>query len=238
MGERMRSIFIFLLVIVAGFFGLLFIPLSTAVDLLQLRRFGFDATQIEGNLWEGQVYEASLAKVPLGDVHTKLSFDDISKGRLRLKLEGSDEISQLRGAFSLGWGGLGFDGFSIGMPVMAGPPPIGGVTLIVDGLTARFPGGECKDGRGEVRAYLSGVLPAVGLPDQMSGPALCRDGKLAFDLASSSGREQEEVTILGPRKYKVRMFIKPSSERVEQVLQSKGFRRVDDGYAYEEERSI
>ena len=229
----MKTIFGFLAIVAALLVGLLFVPLATAIDVLQMRKFGFEAAQVEGNLWEGRIYDASLAKVKLGDVMTRLSFEDLTKGRLRLNMEGSDEVSRLKGVFSFGWGGLGIDDFNIGLPMMAGPPPIGSVTLIVDGLKASFPGGECQDGRGEVRAYLSGALPS-----EMSGPALCRDGNLAFDLASPSGREREEVTILAPNKYRVKLFIKPVSPRVEQVIRAKGFVPTGDGYAYEEERTI
>lgn len=234
----MKTIFLFLLAVAAVLVAIPFIPLGTAVSLLQLKRVGFEAAHIEGNLWEGQLYDARLAKIELGDVMSKLSLEDISKGRIRLNIEGTDEVSRLKGVFSYGLGGAGIENFTVGMPVVAGPQPIGNVTMIVDGLKAKFPGGECTDGSGQVRAYMSGALPMVGLPSEMSGPALCRDGKLAFDLASPSGREREEVTILSPRKFKVRLFIQPTMQRVEQILQSKGFQRADGGYVYEEERSI
>ncbi|KQX18365.1 MULTISPECIES: type II secretion system protein N [unclassified Sphingomonas] len=234
----MKTILLFLLAIAAVVAAIPFIPLKTAVELLQLDRVGFEAAQVEGNLWEGQLYDARLAKIELGDMTSKLSLEDVSKGRIRLNIAGTDEVSRLKGVFSYGLGGAGIEDFTIGMPAVAGPQPIGNVTLIADGLKARFPGGECADASGQVRAYMSGALPMVGLPSEMSGPALCRDGKLAFDLASPSGREQEEVTILSPRKFKVRLFLRPTMPRVEQILQAKGFRRVDDGYAYEEERSI
>lgn len=234
----MKTIIWFLLVIAAGFAAIAFVPLKIAVDLLQLRRFGLEAAQIEGNIWSGQLFDAHLGKIALGDVTSKLSLADLTKGRLRLDIAGSDEVSRLKGVFSYGLGGAGIDDFNIGMPVMAGPPPIGGVTLIVEGLKAHFPGGDCADGSGEVRAYLSGALPAIGLPGEMSGPALCRDGKLTFDLASPSGREQELITILAANRYKVRAFIRPTSPQIGQFLQSKGFVPVDDGYAYEEERTL
>ena len=234
----MRTILLFLLVIAAAVVAIPFIPLKTAIDLMQLDRVGFEAAQLEGNLWEGQLYDARLAKIQLGDVTSRMSLEDAAKGRIRLNIEGTDEVSRLKGVFSYGLGGAGIDDFTVGMPVVAGPQPIGNVTLIVDGLKARFPGGDCDGGSGQVRAYMSGALPMVGLPGEMSGPALCRDGKLTFDMASSSGREQEQVTILSPTKFKVRLFIKPTAPRVEQILQSHGFQRADDGYAYEEERSL
>jgi len=234
----MKTILLFLLAAAAAVVAIPFIPLKTAVGLLQLHRVGFEAAQIEGNLWEGQLYDARLASIALGDVTSRLSFEDVTKGRIRLDIAGSDEVSRLKGVFSYGIGGAGIEDFTVGMPVMAGPPPIGAVTLIADGLKAKFPGGECAEGSGEVRAYLSGALPAIGLPGEMSGPALCRDGKLAFDLASPSGREQEQITILSPTKFKVRLFVRPTSQRVEQILRSHGFQPVDDGYAYEEERSV
>ncbi|MES2495272.1 MAG: type II secretion system protein N [Pseudomonadota bacterium] len=234
----MKTIFLFLLAAAAVLVAIPFLPLDMTVKLLQLHRVGFEASHIEGNLWDGRLYDSRLAKIALGDVTSKLSLEDIGKGRIRLNVEGTDEISRLKGVFSYGIGGAGIEDFTVGMPVVAGPQPIGNVTMIVDGLKAKFPGGECSDGSGQVRAYMSGALPLVGLPSEMSGPALCREGNLAFDLASPSGREREEVTILSPRKFKVRLSIQPTSERVEQLLQSKGFRRADGGYVYEEERTL
>ena len=234
-----RSIFYFLLLAVALCALIPFVPLHMAVDLLQLRRIGFEATVIEGNIWEGNMYEVKLGPIQMGDVHSKLSLDELSSGRVRLDLTGSEEATAgLKGGFSFGWGGLGIDKFNLAMPVMAGPPPIGGVTLIVDDLTVRFPSAKCADGRGEIRAYLSGALPMVGLPGEMSGPALCRDGKLTFDLESPDGRATEEVTILSIDRYKIRMFIKPRSPEIGELLQSKGFRPFLDGYTFAEERSL
>jgi len=234
----MKTIFLFLLAVAAVLVAIPFMPLDMTVKLLQLHRVGFEASHIEGNLWDGRLYDSRLAKIALGDVTSKLSLEDIAKGRIRLNVEGTDEISRLKGVFSYGIGGAGIEDFTVGMPVVAGPQPIGNVTMIVDGLKAKFPGGECSEGSGQVRAYMSGALPLVGLPSEMSGPALCREGKLAFDLASPSGREREEVTILSPRKFKVRLSIQPTSDRVEQILQAKGFRRADAGYVYEEERTL
>jgi general secretion pathway protein N len=215
------------------------IPLHAAVDMLQLKHFGFEASQVEGNLWEGHMYDVRFANVEVGDVTTKMSLDEVSKGRVKLQLTGNEEATAgLKGAFGFGFGGIGIDRFNLAMPVMAGPPPIGGVTLILDGLSVRFPNGECTDGRGEVRAYLSGALPSVGLPSEMSGPATCTDGKLAFSLASSDGRVEEDVTILTMNKYKVRMFVKPSNPQVTETLQAHGFRPEMDGYSYTEERTL
>lgn len=235
----MKSIFYFLLIVATVCAAIPLIPLNTAVNLLQLRRIGFESSLIEGNIWKGRMYEVKLANIELGDVESKMSLDDITKGRVRLDLTGSEEVTAaLKGGFSFGLGGVGIDKFNLAMPVMAGPPPIGGVTLIIDDLSVRFPGGECANGNGEVRAYLSGALPAVGLPSEMAGPALCREGKLTFDLASPSGRETEEVTILAMNKYKVRLFVKPTRPEVAAALQSKGFRPFLDGYTYAEERTL
>ncbi len=235
----MKSIFYFLIIVAALLCAIPLIPLQTAVNALQLRRVGFEAAHIEGNVWEGQMYEVKLGPIELGDVQSKMSLDEIKSGRVRLDLTGSEEsTARLKGGFSFGWGGLGIDRFNLAMPVMAGPPPIGGVTLILDDLSVKFPRGECSDGRGEIRAYLSGALPLIGLPNEMSGPALCRDGNLAFDLASSDGRASEEVTMLGMTKYRISLFVKPSNPQVAEALVAKGFRPYFDGYRYAEERTL
>lgn len=235
----MKSIVYFIIIVAAVACAIPLIPLHTAIDMLQLRRAGLEATMVEGNLWEGRMYEVKLGPIELGDVQTKMSLDDIKSGRVRLDLTGSEETTaQLKGGFSFGWGGIGIDRFNLALPVMAGPPPIGGVTLILDDLTVKFPRGECADGRGEIRAYLNGALPMVGLPNEMSGPALCREGNLAFDLASRDGNAIEELTILGMNKYKISLFIRPMNERVREALLAKGFRPYLDGYRYSEERTL
>lgn len=235
----MKSFVYFVIIVAALLCAIPLVPLATAVNALQLKRAGFEAEHIEGNLWEGQMYTVKLGPIELGDVKSKMSLDDITSGRVRLDLTGSEETTaQLKGGFSFGWGGLGIDRFNLALPVMAGPPPIGGVTLILDDLTAMFPRGECKNGRGEIRAYLNGALPMVGLPSEMSGPALCREGNLAFDLASRDGNAIEELTILGMNKYKISLFIRPMNERVTEALLAKGFRPYLDGYRYSEERTL
>ena len=235
----MKGVLYFLLIVAAVLCAIPLIPLRAAVDLLQLRRLGFEASQIDGNLWEGHMYDVHLANIQMGDVATKMSLDDISKGRVKLRLMGSeDATAAVKGAFGFGLGGVGLEKFGMTTPVMAGPPPIGAVTLILDGLSVRFPNGECTEGRGEVRAYLSGALRTVGLPNEMSGPATCRDGKLSFDLASPDGRAEEEVTMIDMTRYKVRMFVKPSNAQITEQLQAHGFRSEMDGYAYSEERTL
>jgi general secretion pathway protein N len=235
----MKSFLYFIIIVAAILCAIPLVPLGTAVNALQLKRAGLEVEHIEGNLWEGQMYGVKLGPIDLGDVQSKMSLEDLKSGRVRLDLTGSEETTaQLKGGFSFGWGGVGIDRFNLALPVMAGPPPIGGVTLILDDLTAKFPRGECADGRGEIRAYLNGALPTVGLPNEMSGPALCREGNLAFDLASRDGNAIEEVTILGVNKYKISLFIRPQNPRVTEVLQAKGFRPYLDGYRYTEERTL
>jgi len=235
----MKSILYFIIIVAAILCAIPLVPLATAVNALQLKRVGFEAEHIEGNLWEGQMYTVKLGPIELGDVSSKMSLEDIKSGRVRLDLTGSeDTTAQLKGGFSFGWGGLGINKFNLALPVMAGPPPIGGVTLIVDDLTVMFSRGECADGRGEVRAYLNDALPMVGLPNEMSGPALCREGNLAFDLASRDGNAIEELTILGINKYRISLFIRPMNERVAEALRAKGFRPYLDGYRYSEERTL
>jgi len=214
------------------------IPLASVVDSARLRQMGVEAGQIEGTIRSGHLYEVRLGSIALGDVSSRLNLADLSGGRLRFDLDGNDPVSRLSGGVSYGLGGAGLDDFSVGTALVAGPQPLGNITIVVEGLTVRFSGGACHEAQGRVRAYLSAAAGAVGLPSEMSGTASCRDAVLTFDLAGAGGREQLLLTIPSARKYRVRALIKPVSRAMEEQLKAKGFVPVEDGLAYEEERTV
>jgi len=214
------------------------IPLASVVDPARLRHMGVEAGQVEGTIRRGHLYEVRLGSVVLGDVSSRLNLADLSRGRLRLDLEGNDPVSRLSGGVSYGLDGAGLDDFSFGTALVAGSQPFGNITIVVEGLTARFSGGACQKAEGRARAYLSAAARAVGLPSEMSGTASCRDAALTFDLAGAGGREQLLLTIPSARKYRVRALIKPVSRAMDEQLRAKGFVPVEDGLAYEEERTV
>ncbi|MDB5687560.1 MAG: hypothetical protein JWR77_2149 [Rhizorhabdus sp.] len=226
----MRTIltFVFLLLLVAA--AVPMIPLRTAVDLLHLGKFGFAAREIDGNLWSGHLYEATFGKASLGDVTTHMSPGDLVTGRVRLDLEGSDPISALKGGFSFGLGGAGIDGFGLAIPAVGGAPMVPPATIIVEGVSARFPGGECAGASGAARAIVAGA--------GLSGPVLCREGKLTFDLASDSGREQQQIMMLSARSYRLRALIKATDPALASRLRAAGFAATPEGYSYETERTL
>lgn len=215
----MRTILTFLFILLLVAVAIPMVPLKAAAELVRLDKFGLTAREIDGNLWSGHLYDAQFAKVALGDVTTNMSLADLAKGRVRLDMEGSDPLSQLKGSVSYGLGGAGFDGLGLA----AG-------TVIVDGLSARFPGGACDGAGGSARAIVAGA--------NLSGPVLCRDGKLTFDLASDSGREQQEIMFLSPRSYRLRTLIKAADPATAARLQAAGFAATPDGYSYEVERAL
>jgi general secretion pathway protein N len=234
----MKTILTLLIILVLGAAGLTQVPLKTAVETMHLGKFGLTASEIDGNLWSGHLLNAQLGKVPLGDVSSNMSFADLAKGRVKLVITGTDPVSQLKGAFGYGIGGAGVEGFNLGVSGLQGAPMMPPATLVLDGLTAHFPGGECAEARGSARVSLSGtaggLLPMAG----MSGPALCREGKLVFDMASDSGHEQEVITILSANRYRVRALIKSAPLALAARLQSAGFVATPDGFVYEGERTL
>lgn len=234
----MKTIILFVLILLGAAAAITQVPLKTAVGVMQLEKFGLSAREIDGNLWSGNLYEAQLGKVALGDITSKMSLDDLSKGRIKLAIAGSDPISQLKGAFGYGIGGAGVEGFSLGISGLQGAPMMPPATLVLDGLTARFPGGECAEASGGAHVYLASSAAGLVAPSGMSGPALCRDGKLAFDMASDSGREQEVVTILSAKSYHVRALIKSVPAVLAGRLQSAGFVATPEGFLYEADRTL
>lgn len=234
----MKAFLVFLLLVVGAIAAVPFIPLKAAIGAAHLDKFGFEASDIQGNLLSGQIYDAHFGKVPLGDITSSLSFGDLAKGRVKLTLLGTDEVSKLDGSFSYGLGGLALEGFNMGVPAMVGAPPLGGLTINVSDLNVRFPGGECTDGTGIARAWIAGAAPGLGIPNTISGPVVCRDGHLVLDLASDSGREREIITVLGYDRYRVKMIVQQSLPQITKSLEARGFVPSPEGYVYETERSL
>jgi general secretion pathway protein N len=228
----MKTVLTLLIILVLAAAGLTQVPLKMAVETMHLGKFGLTASEIDGNLWSGHLLNARLGKVPLGDVSSDMSLADLAKGRVKLVITGTDPVSQLKGAFGYGIGGAGVEGFNLGVSGLQGAPMMPRAKLVLDGLTAHFPGGECAEASGSARVSLSGA--AAG----MSGPALCREGKLVFDMASDSGHEQEVITILSANSYRVRALIKSAPLALAGRLQSAGFVATSEGFVYEGERTL
>jgi general secretion pathway protein N len=234
----MRAIFLILAVLLAIGVGVAMTPLETALKFTMLDRAGLTHNGVDGNLWSGHIYGAQIGKVALGDISSSMSLSQIAKGRVALALEGGDAVSRVKGGFSYGIGGAGIDDLSIGLPQIAGTGSAAAMTLILDKLTARFPGGECADASGQARAYMPGAAEAYATPGGFSGPALCRDGRLTLDLASASGRECEQLQILSLRKYRVDATVQSPPAAVAARLRSAGFVAGAEGYSYSAEREL
>lgn len=234
----LKTIFLFVLIIAAAAVAIPMIPLKMAVEAMHLDKFGLTERDIDGNLWAGHLYEVQLGKIALGDVTTRMSIADLGKGRIKLELEGTDPIVQPKGAFSYGLGGLGLEKLSMAIPAVGGAPMLPPATLVLDDLTAFFPGGDCADVTGGSHIYLSGSTAGSGLPNGMSGPAVCRDGHLTFDMASDDGKVQQEVSILSARQYRVRAVIKQPPFLLANRLRTAGFVSTPDGYVYQLEKAI
>lgn len=234
----MKKVLLFFVIVIGAICCIPFIPLSTAIQAAHLEKFGFEASDIQGNLMSGQIFDAHFGKVALGDISSSLSFADLSKGRIKLQIEGTDEVTKLKGAFSYGLGGLALENFNMGVPAMLGAPPLGGLTVNISDLNVRFPGGVCTDGTGIARAWIAGAAPGLGIPNTISGPVVCRDGYMVLDLMSDSGREREIITVLDYDKYRVRMIVQQSLPQITQALQAKGFTPSAEGWVFETERQI
>jgi general secretion pathway protein N len=234
----MKTIFFFLLILAGIAAAIPMIPLKTAVETMHLDKFGVTERDADGNLWAGHLYEVQFGKIPLGDVTTKLSLADLSKGRVKLEFAGTDEIVQPKGAFSFGLGGVGVEKLSMAVAGIGGAPTIPPATLVLDNLTAFFPGAECADVTGSSHIYPGGATAGSGLPNGVSGPAVCRDGHLTFDMASDDGNFLQEVSILSAKSYRFRATIKHPPLALANKLRTSGFAATSDGYVYEAEKVL
>jgi general secretion pathway protein N len=233
----MRVLIVLVVLIIGAAAALTMVPLKMVFDVARLDKLGLTNGGVDGTIWSGRIYDARLGRIALGDVTTHLVPQDILKGRVRIDIVGGDPTSELHGGFSAGMGGLGVDGLSMAATVPAQAPMPGG-TLFIENLTARFPDGECGEASGSGRAYIPSPIAGVVPSGSLTGPVLCRDGRLTFDMASASGNEQQEIALNANGGYRLRTVIKPTNDLVARKLTSEGFVHGPDGYVFETERLL
>ena len=233
----LRALLFLVVLVGAALAAAAFVPLKTVIEFAHLGKIGFTTSGTEGTAWQGRIYDAHLGKIALGDIETHAVPAELLKGRLRIDMTGTDPGTQLSGGFSLGWGGIGIDALNLTASVPGeGPVPSG--TVFVEGLTSRFPGTYCGTAYGSTRAYVPSPLAGVVPAGSMTGPALCRDGALTFDLASDTGEARQEIAINATGGYSMRATIKPRNALIAAGLARKGFTPGPDGYVYQTERRL
>jgi general secretion pathway protein N len=210
--------------------GLLFAALLAIAIIAQfplrlagLDRVGVTARAARGTVWQGQLDDASLRGMPLGDVQVGLSPAALLTGGLRLDFAGA----RLKGALVRRAGGLGLAGVagSVG-PLQIGGLPIDALTF--DTVDIGFAERRCVTASGSVR-----LQPAAGLGvgDSLVGAPRCDGTAVVLPLASASGKERLELRVEADRRYRATLALDDASVAQRPLLLAAGFQPTPSGLA-------
>lgn len=209
-----------------------FLPMRLVLGLVGLGEYGLSARAVTGPVWYGQLIEARIGDLPLGDIRARLSPFQLLIGRARLDLNGAPQGNRpaLTGAITT-------SRYSFGVDDMTGPIPTGPAfaplpinRLDLEAVSIRFDNGACATAQGRVKAQLSGAMAAMPLPQSMSGNVKCEGGALIVPLVSPAGTEAITLLIRGNGRYRATLDLQTTDPALAQKLGSIGFQPTGTGY--------
>lgn len=206
-------------------------PMRLALSLAGAERSGLTAREVNGSVWAGELIEARLGALPLGNVQASLSplallggdvelafaRPDARLGELAGRLHGSNPrgVSALDGTTSLS-GGLGL------VPVDS---------LRFEGVEARFDDrGRCVAAGGRVHLAVGTSIAGLDLSRGLSGPLRCAGGRAQAALVSQSGMERLTLGFDGSGAYRAEFAITADDPVMAAALSAIGFRAGDRGF--------
>lgn len=219
------AILIALILIVATF------PMRLALAMAGAEGSGLTAREVNGSVWAGELIEARLGALPLGNVKARLSplallggdvelaFNrpDPRLGELAGRLHGSDPrgLSALSGTTSLS-GGLGL------VPVDS---------LRFEGAEVRFDErGRCTKASGRVQLTVGTSIAGLDLSRGLIGTLRCVEGRAQTALTSQSGMERLILSFDGSGAYRAEFAITADDPVMASALTAIGFRAGNNGF--------
>lgn len=226
-GFIVAAVLIALILIAATF------PMRLALTLAGAETSGLSARGVRGSVWSGELVEARLGGMALGNVRASLSplallggdvelafaRTDARLGDLSGRLHGSNPrgVSDLAGASSLA-GGLGL------VPVDS---------MRFEGAEVRFDGGgRCVAAGGRVQLVVGTSIAGLDLSRGLSGSLRCVEGKAQAALTSQSGMERLTLSFDGSGAYRARFAINVDRDpTMAAMLSALGFRAGNGEFA-------
>lgn len=211
---------------------ILFLPMRAVLGWTGAGGQGLVARTVTGTVWDATLSEASLGRLPIGDLDARLSPLSLLAGRATLVLarDGGAGVPPLSGRAFVSRHGMGVDALTA--RVVAGtvfqPLPVDHLDL--DRLTVHFQDGACESAEGRVIATLSGEVAGIGLPGSVSGNARCDAGALLLPLMSAAGTEGVALRIGGDGRYTADLSMQGRDATAIQRLEEAGFVQGPTGW--------
>ncbi|WP_267386746.1 type II secretion system protein N [Sphingomonas sp. GC_Shp_3] len=222
----------------AAIFGAVFVlallvllPMRLVLGAIGVGEQGLSARAVEGSVWGGDLREAQVGRIALGDLGVGVSPLALLLGRARISVSGhaTDLGRNVHGAIEMSRHSVGIDGMTATLPAgnIFAPVPISSLDL--DSVDVKFDGGRCQRASGRVTAALSGDVAGISLAHGMAGDARCDAGALLLPLASQAGTERAVVRLWQDGRFHADLTIQ-SDDPAAQKLSLVGFQHGETGY--------
>lgn len=203
-------------------------PLRMAFSVFGLAPMGVAARSLRGPVWWGTAEQLELHGIRLGTVHVHLSPWQLFLGRAHIDISRQlGKPDDIRGALTVGIGGVGLDHVTGSLPLAAALAPLPVSRVDLDDLSVRFAGGSCASAQGRVRAHVPTLIAGLNLANGLGGTLRCAGNQVILPLASQSGRERLDVRIGADGQYQATMRVRTDDPLLVQALGANGFRAVN-----------
>ena len=219
------ALLIALILVVATF------PMRLALAMAGAERSGLTARDVTGSVWAGELVEARLGALPLGNVEASLSplallGGDVELGFVRPDARLGELAGRLHGSGPRGVSNL------VGTTLLSGGLGIVPVdSLRFEGAEVRFDGrGRCVAASGRVQLTVGTSIAGLDLSRGLSGPLRCAEGRAQAALTSQSGMERLVLSFDGSGAWRGQFAINADDPALAAALSAIGFRAGDGGF--------
>ncbi len=210
---------IILFVAVFAFALVLLFPLGLALDLVGAGRAGLSARGTSGDVWTGQLTQARMGPVSLGDTRVGLKPLPLFIGRA--DIGGDSQIGF--GHFVTAPTQAGMSGVTARLPLAAALAPLPLETLELIDAAVIFTGTQCTRGEGRVRAAFGGDVGGLALAQGMTGVMRCERDELVLPLVSTSAMERLTIRLKANGDWTGVLSVQPGDPAMAAKLTAAGF---------------
>ena len=207
-------------------FLLAFMPLSLALSITGASGQQLSARAATGTVWSGQLAEASVGPIAVGDVSVALKPLSLLAGQTSIFMQspvGRGTVTSLAGGYAIDDATAKLSTGRIFAPV-----PLDVIDLT--DVSVAFIAGKCEKAQGRVRATFAGDVGGISLAQGLSGAIRCESGALVLPLVSQSALERLNLYLQGDGRYRAELFVRSTDPAMATKLAAAGFAPTQDGF--------
>lgn len=209
------------------------LPMRLMLDSSGAASAGLAARSVTGSIWDGELRDAQIGLLPLGDIAASLSPASLLSGDIAMNFRRKDSaLGPLEGRI-FGGGARGFADVNGQLPLSLRMGPIALGRMQLNGAGLRFDRqGLCRDAGGTVQIHFSAPVAGMALDHGLMGPINCAGKQAQIALASQSGMEKLNLSVVANGAWRAKFSVASVDDPVMQAgLMAMGFQAAGDGYA-------